>query len=297
VIDEDRLSNALAAHWGLVGAQVKPHHGGMNSGTWFVAEGDRRWVAKAVAPNSGRAFAAGLSVAARLEQQGIRAGAPQPCHDGRAVVSVDGVPLALLTWVPGEPLPDAGPDSQQVLGTTLGQVHAALADVEVAGTEAFHWVDPDAEHLGVQPWIRGEVAAAVTALDRLGPESLRSGLLHADPAPEAFRLDAATGECGLIDWAGALRGPLLYDLASAVMYVGGPERAGRLIAAYLGQGAMSVSEVERGLTVMLRFRWAVQADYFARRTVTGDLTGIADASGNEQGLDHARHWLARVGGR
>jgi hypothetical protein len=29
----------------------------------------------------------------------------------------------------------------------------------------------------------------------------------------------------VIDWSYALYGPLLYDLASAVMYVGGPDHA------------------------------------------------------------------------
>jgi homoserine kinase type II len=42
---------------------------------------------------------------------------------------------------------------------------------------------------------------------------------------------------------------------------------------------------------MLRFRWAVQADYFARRLVEGDLTGIADAAANERGLEDARRGL------
>ena len=35
------------------------------------------------------------------------------------------------------------------------------------------------------------------------------GLLHADPAPEAFRLDPDTGRCGVIDWSYALCGPLI----------------------------------------------------------------------------------------
>jgi homoserine kinase type II len=72
-----------------------------------------------------------------------------------------------------------------------------------------------------------------------------------------------------------------------------PGRAGRLVAAYLTQGALAEAEVERGLGVLLRFRWAVQADYFAWRLTEGDLTGIADASENEKGLNDAHHWLTR----
>lgn len=42
---------------------------------------------------------------------------------------------------------------------------------------------------------------------------------------------------------------------------------------------------------MLRLRWAVQADYFARRIGARDLTGITDQAENEKGLEHARQSL------
>jgi hypothetical protein len=51
------------------------------------------------------------------------------------------------------------------------------------------------------------------------------------------------------------------------------------------------AEVERALPVLLRFRWAVQADYFARRIAEHDLTGITGPADNEKGLDDARRWL------
>ena len=38
---------------------------------------------------------------------------------------------------------------------------------------------------------------------------------------------------------------------------------------------------------MLRFRFAVQADYFARRIAANDLTGIDGPAGNERGLADA----------
>jgi homoserine kinase type II len=292
-LDDDQVLTALSDHWGLSAAEVEPHHGGMNSATWFVQHGDRRWVAKSVAPHHGSAFAAGLAVASRVDGSGIPAGRAEPSLDGRIVVEVGGFPLALLDWVPGEPLPGAGPADQDVIGSTLGRVHLALKGADVPGSERFHWVDPTADHLDVQPWVREHVAAGVAAFDGLGPHTLTQGLLHADPSPEAFRLDAATGVCGLIDWPSALHGPLLYDLASAVMYVGGLDRADRLVTAYLAQGALAEAEVTRGLAVLLRFRWAVQADYFARRLVERDLTGIADDAENEKGLSNAHHWLTR----
>jgi homoserine kinase type II len=115
--------------------------------------------------------------------------------------------------------------------------------------------------------------------------------LHTDPAPEAFRLDVASGRCGLIDWDLGVVGPLLYDLASAQMYVGGPRRSGPLIEAYRATGALTTEEIARGLRPLARLRWAVQADYFAKRIATDDLTGIDDPSDNEEGLEDARREL------
>ena len=90
-----------------------------------------------------------------------------------------------------------------------------------------------------------------------------------------------------------MSGPLLYDLASAVMYAGGPRHAGSLIEPYLAQGVVPRAEAERAMQVMLQFRWAVQADYFARRIATGDLTGIDSAAENEKGLADAHAWFRR----
>ena len=117
------------------------------------------------------------------------------------------------------------------------------------------------------------------------------GLLHADPAPDAFRLDPVTGRCGVIDWSYFLYGPLIYDLASAVMYVGGAADAGDLVEAYLRHGLTSAAEVHAGLAPMLRFRWAVQANYFAWRIAENDLTGLSGPLDNEKGLEDARRAL------
>ncbi len=46
----------------------------------------------------------------------------------------------------------------------------------------------------------------------------------------------------LPDWSYYLYGPLLYDLASAVMYVGGQDHAGELIQAYLCEDVLDHAE-------------------------------------------------------
>jgi len=42
---------------------------------------------------------------------------------------------------------------------------------------------------------------------------------------------------------------------------------------------------------MLRFRWGVQANYFAWRIAENDLTGISGPQDNEKGLEDARRSL------
>jgi Ser/Thr protein kinase RdoA (MazF antagonist) len=296
VIDEAAVRACLEREWGLGNAEVVAHHGGMGSATWFISVDERRWVAKAVAPALRPHFVGGLRVATALEAGGIPAGAPAPTRDGRPVLDVGGQGLALLTWVAGEELTGASADEQRTIGRTLGRVHRALCGVAVGAVQRFHWVRPEAPHVALRPWIRPAVRSAVAALDELGPRSLTWGLLHTDPAPGHFRFDRSSGRCGVIDWSVALEGPLLYDLASAVMYMGGPGRADHLVRAYLDQAVVAAAEAERALPVLLRFRWAVQADYFARRIVERDLTGIDGPAANEKGLEDARRWLDRLDG-
>lgn len=291
MITEPELASLLRRHWKLDGARVAVHNGGMGSATWFVTRAGGRWVAKLVAPHTGSQFRGGLATAMTLEQAGIPAGAPVRTADGQLAVDVDAGSLALLTWVPGQPLTGESAAERELIGTTLARVHLALRATSVAGAERFHWVDPGAGHLSLRPWLRPAITAALGELDAAGPDSMTWGLLHADPAPEAFRFDPVAGRCGIIDWSCFLHGPLLYDLASAVMYVGGPEQAGDLIGAYLRNGPLSRAETSHGLAAMLRFRWAVQANYFAWRISENDLTGISGPQENEKGLEDARRFL------
>jgi Ser/Thr protein kinase RdoA (MazF antagonist) len=293
VITEPELASLLQRHWNLGGVQVAVHNGGMGSATWFVSRGDDRWVAKLVAPHAGEQFRGGLAIARDLELSGVPAGAPVPCADGRLATDVSAGWLALLTWVSGQPLTGGSAVERERIGTTLARVHLSLRGRSVAGAERFHWVDPAADHLALRPWLRPAITAALGELGAAGPGRMTWGLLHADPAPEAFRFDPAASRCGIIDWSYFLHGPLLYDLASAVMYVGGMPSAGDLIEAYLRHGPLNRAETSHGLAVMLRFRWAVQANYFAWRISQNDLTGIDGPQENEKGLEDARRFLVQ----
>lgn len=287
----DMIASRLQADWGLGPISATPLTGGMNSQTWLVTDGTTRWVAKSVPADTARRFEAGLRVAAAVEATGIPAGAPVPRPGGRLTAIRGGRTIALLTFVEGVGLTGEGDGQQRLIGTVLARAHLALRGADVPADERFNWLDPDADHLGLRPWLRPAIADAITHWERLPPESLTWGLLHSDPAPEAF-LASDDGRCGLIDWDRALMGPLMYDLASAVMYVGGPAHARALIEAYATAGVLGRVEIERTLRPMLQLRWAVQADYFAMRIASNDLTGINGSSENDQGLEDARQALA-----
>ena len=264
---DEALAVRFAREW--VGDATLTPLGAMNSSTWAVDAGDERSILKIASPSD----EPGLHVASCLESRGIQTGAPLRLarHAGRLV--------ALLRFVDGVQLTAA---DAPLVGATLGGVHVALRDCpapDAIDAWPWDWLDPA---LVAEPALRAATRAAVDRAVVLAP-SLTHGLLHGDPAPEAF-LATAEG-VALIDWGAGGHGPLLYDVASAVMY------AGRgVIPAYEAAGPLGAAELAH-LEVFSAFRWAVQAWYFSKRLASGDLTGIEDESDNEDGLSDARRGL------
>ena len=214
---------------------------------------------------------------------------PVRAADGALSVRTDSYTVALLEFVPGRPLQRMDQLDQHWWGDALGAAHRGLAAFTHTGLTRFHWVRPDAPHLGVEGWVRPAVTDAVAAMAKLSvTDQLSYGTLHGDPAPEAFRFDLDTGHTGIIDWGSAFTGPLVYDIASAVMYAGGPAAAGDLVEAYLSAGPVGRDELEAALPTVLRFRYAVQADYFAHRIWIDDRRGLDGPDGNLKGLHDAR---------
>jgi Ser/Thr protein kinase RdoA (MazF antagonist) len=290
-VDSDDLVEALPdllrRSWGLQGADVAiaPIRGGMNSAVAEVRVDQGRYVAKWVPAHNRRALDAGARTAHRMAEGGLLAGEPLLTSDGSLTARSGDGAVALLSWVPGNPLRGVSTDDQIWMATTLAHAHR-IGGSELQCGSFFVWVRPDALGTSVQPWVKPAVAAARAELDSL--PALTWGVLHTDPAPEAFLLNEATGAVGLIDWTGATEGPLLYDVASAVMYLGGQESASTFLRRYAELGPIPAGEIAEHLGTLRRFRAAVQAVYFAGRIASRDLTGVADDAENWKGLDDAR---------
>ncbi len=283
------LHDSLERHWDLRHADVQPLAGGMNSTTWLVTTTGveaGRWVAKVVRPADRPSLLLGTQAATAVDAAGVSAGTAEPTLTGDLVVDLTDGYLALLRWVEGEPLVGEDETDQARMGRALAVAHRALSWLTVEDApELLHGLDLAAPHLDVRPWVRPAVAAAVAQYRTFAARRRPTrSVLHGDPAPESFLWSAERGRCGLIDWSSSVQGPRLYDLASAVMYVGGPDRAQVLLESYAEHGDLTPAEVEQGLGVMLQLRWAVQADYFARRIDQDDLTGVTRPQDNARGL-------------
>jgi homoserine kinase type II len=264
---DHRLAIEFAREW-APNASLRPLDA-MNSSTWEVVGAPERFVLKIADPGN----EAGLRVAICLEERGIETGAPQ--H----IAERNGRLVALLRFVDGRPLAVA--DAARV-GSTLGAVHRVLVDCDPPPTlDRWPWPWLDTSLIS-EPGLRAAATAAIDRANELAP-SVTHGILHGDPAPEAF-LATATGTA-LIDWGSSCHGPLLFDVASAVMYAGAD-----VIRAYGDSGRLGAAELAT-VDVFLRFRWALQAWYFSKRLESGDLTGIEDESNNQKGLDDAKAGL------
>ncbi|TDW87429.1 homoserine kinase type II [Kribbella pratensis] len=270
------VAEVLREHWNLKPSRLEVLTGGMNSAVWLASGGEWRLVLKSV-DASDAAFEPGLGLAFRLDEAGIRTGCPRPSKHGRLVERVDGRQVAVLEYIDGVQLTVA---DHATIGDLLGRVHSAAA---VGSGDVADWLQfllPFEDCLDLEPWIRPVVEGAVADAVALGPVSW--AWLHGDPAAEAFR-QQDDGEVALIDWGSAMQGPILYDVASAVMYNGDP-----VVPAYLRRRPDLADELERGLPTFLRVRYALQAGYFAWRITNNILTGISDPTENLKGLADAR---------
>ncbi|WBQ06804.1 phosphotransferase enzyme family protein [Kribbella sp. CA-293567] len=278
------LTDVLAQRWGLSVDGADVLDGGMNSRTWLIVSGGSKLVAKAV-KRGDSSFEPGLELATRLARSGLTTGAPVPSTSGRLTEPWGELQLAVLDHVDGTPLTGT-PEDQRAIGTTLARVHVIAQEPAGDVEKWFELVTCLDAYLDLEPWIRPAVESALDAVRALN--SLTWAGLHGDPSPEAF-IRQPDGGTALIDWGSYMIGPLLYDVASAVMYAGTDTH---LIPAYLAARPDLTEELTTGLPAFSRFRHAVQAAYFAWRVSTDDQTGLTTDNGNQIGLTHARTWFS-----
>ncbi len=179
----------------------------MNSSAWLVSSGAERYVLKI----SDASEEACLQVAAWLEARGLRTGAPvqMTVRDGRAggAAPVRGrAPVANLNV--GRR--GAGRDPR----ARLTRCWSARSVPRGLQRWPWSWLEPAVID---DPGLRAAATDAITVAERLAA-TLTHGILHGDPAPEAFL--ATQDDVALIDWGADLHGPLMYDVASARMYAG-----------------------------------------------------------------------------
>ena len=286
---ERKLYDVLGREWGAQVGSVTILPGGMNSRTAAIVTPAGRFVAKWVRPEDRAALLRGAQTAQLMTDHGIRAGAPVTSSGGDLTVEFSGGALALLEEVVGSPL-SASPEDQTAWGTALAAVHAAQP--RSPGSSFYGWLVDSAADPIHPPWVRSAVIRVYTEYMQLPPVTWT--LLHTDPEPEAFLRDDR-GDIGVIDWAGSVPGPALFDLASAVMYAGGEARAQALLVAYANAGPVSPEEMLAHLRTFSRLRAAVQADYFSRRLTQRDLTGVESDDDNDKGLRDAQEMLTSLG--
>jgi Ser/Thr protein kinase RdoA (MazF antagonist) len=263
---DDPIRAAMRSQWHRYPAEIEVLPSGLMSRAWAVTAGDESLVARLVDHTARQPLEAGLAAAEHLRGRGIEIGRPVRTLAGRLSAETPAGALSLLHRVPGRPLDAGDPIDQQWWGDRLGAAHRALGGFDHPGLRRWNWLHPEASHLAVQPWLRPAVTDAVAAMTRLTvTDRLTYGVLHGDPAPYGFVVDPGTGRAGLLDWGACGTGPLVYDVAAAVVYAGGLDASAELLDGYLAAGPVHRDEIEAALPVLLRFRWAVQADWFARR--------------------------------
>ena len=252
--------------WHLVPTEIAERPRSLLSRGWEVVAGDGHYVARLADSGARQQVEAGLMAAEHLRGARIDAGEPVRTLGGGLTADTPYGALAVLRRVPGRHLDARDPVDQQWWGERLGTVHRALQGFRHPGLRPWQLLDPQAPHLDAEPWLRETVTAAVTAATRLTvTDQLTYGVLHGDPAPDTFVLDSGTGRSGLLHCGASGTGPLVYDVAAAVAYAGGPDHATELLDGYRAAGPVSPDELDAALPVLLRLRWAVQADRAAIR--------------------------------
>src|SRR6266542_2829190 len=130
---EDRSLIDIISDWQLPKpVSVVRLDGGFTGDVWRVEANGQLYIAK-LAYESRDSFEIGLLASEIVERHGLRSGAPLRTPGGDVTVMVEHPPgkqhpLALLRFVPGDPLELIAPAGLHTYGKTLGRIHHILID-------------------------------------------------------------------------------------------------------------------------------------------------------------------------
>jgi Ser/Thr protein kinase RdoA (MazF antagonist) len=277
------LTAALSAWPGQV-ESVTPLAGGWNSATWLVTTAQGRYVAKLADDHDASALASSLRIAEFLAARGLRCGAPVRTRAGQLTLALRPGTLALLRYEPGTPPDLSVPSQVRRAGRLLARAHQALRDYPAGDDPRYRWpwawvtecLDTIAMPARVNEAARRVWPWIVATVDR---HELPISIIHADPGPEGFLLGRDDDHDALIDWATALRGPLLYDLAcfAVTTSAAGPQPMRWFAEGYAAQSPEIAPHLAH-LDCLIKARWLANAIYFASRIERGITRGSAYAA-------------------
>lgn len=201
-------------------------------------------------------------------------------------------PLALLRYIPGDPLDLTAPDAQRLVGNLLGRVHRLLrddADIDgLVDTVLPYLTEEQPMVFARYPWLCPlllRAVAGVRAFEDTTPVTY--GGIFGDALEVIY--DEQISRVGVIDWGAASKGPLLFDLALVVaqFHRAGSEETEALVASYAAEAPVTVAEIG-GLDRYIALLWARQAKYFAWRLVHRVTRGEPESAVVEQTLSTYR---------
>lgn len=299
-LSEETLFTALGA-WNLSPPlTVQRLPGGFTSEVWRVETGNACFIAK-YTDQSQEAFDGGLRAATLAEQEGIRSGAPLLTKQGALSILVENMhgkhqPLALLRYVPGDPLQFSEPDAASLYGHLLGRTHRLLLN-SFAGKDLFdlnEFLLQQADYVTAQPGLAlliHQVLEKTRAYE--ARHAVTFGVIWADRM-EIVR-EKETGQVGIIDWGAIERGPLAFDVALSMFWLfpEGSLASHEFLQAYLAVAPISVQELQ-GLPYYKALFWARQAKYFAYRIAARVTLGDASPEGNTRHFAESRQHLEHL---
>ncbi|MBO0782899.1 MAG: phosphotransferase, partial [Ktedonobacteraceae bacterium] len=246
-------------------------------------------------------FEGGLYAAEQVAQHGIMSAVPLRTKEGALSTLVEGSdgefrPLALLRFVPGEPLRLEEAGDVALYGSLLGRTHRMLlkGGGERVTFSIYDFLEDEAAYVAIQPGLAVLIRQTIEAVRAYEKRcQVTAGVIWADRVE--ILCERETGRVGIIDWGAIERGPLLFDVALSVLWFfpEGSQSHEAFLRAYLAEAPILASELE-GLGYYKALVCARQAKYFAYRVAANVTLGGSDSDGNKRNLMEARQALERL---